>query len=78
MKFLNITKNGIENVVDEAMYESIYKPAGWKIAGENPARQKEFNSPTDETVKKNVNRMRRKTPEKFNDNLIKDNDDGKL
>ena len=31
MRFYNIIKDGIENVIDEGQYEAIYKPKGWKI-----------------------------------------------
>ena len=77
MKFLSIEKSGIENVVDEAQFEAIYKPAGWKIIGEEGATET-TNSPTDEIVKKNTNKMKRQVPKKFDDKLIKGEEDGAL
>lgn len=71
MKFLNIVKDGIDNIVDEAVYEAIYKPAGWKIVGDCELKTEKTKSPDDEIVKKNVNKMKRRAPEKFDDKLIK-------
>ena len=78
MKFLNIVKDGIPNVVDEAMYKAVYKPVGWKIVSEELAREEIKTSPADELVQKNTTRMKRVTPEAFDDKLIKDKGNGKL
>lgn len=78
MKFLNIVKDGIDNVVDEATYAAIYKPAGWTIVNENTLKVELSKAPEDEIIKKNTNKMRRTSEKKFNDNLIKDKDDGEI
>ena len=33
MRFLNIEKDGIKNVIDEGQFYAIYQPAGWAIIG---------------------------------------------
>lgn len=78
MKFLNIIKDGIENVVDEGVYEAIYKPAGWKIAGENPFVPELTQSPHDEIVKKNINKMKRTHSPEFDDRLLKEEKNGEI
>lgn len=78
MKFLNIVKDGIDNVVDEAMYEAVYKPAGWKIVKENTFVPEHTKSPNDEIVKKNTNKMKRTRAQEFDDKLIKGEDNGKV
>lgn len=81
MKFYNIMKDGIFNVIDEGQYEAIYKPKGWKITGivGEDTRETEIpTSPRDEIIKKNTNKMKRTAPKKFDDKLIKDNEDGTL
>ena len=72
MKFYNIEKDGVKNVIDEAQYEAIYKPNGWKIVSEEEPEIKEPTKPTDEIEKKNRNKMKRVAPKKFDDKLIKD------
>lgn len=78
MKFLNIIKDGIENVVDEGVYEAIYKPAGWKIAGEYPFVPELTQSPHDEIVKKNINKMKRTHSPEFDDRLLKEEKNGEI
>lgn len=78
MQFLKITKDGIDNVVDEALYEAVYKPAGWKVVGGNAAQTELTKSPEDEIVKKNTIRMRKTKAKKFNDNLIKGECNGEI
>lgn len=78
MKFLNIIKDGIDNVVDEATYLAIYKPAGWNIVGESALTVELTKAPNDEIIKKNTNKMKRASAKKFNDNLIKEEDNGKI
>ena len=72
MKFYNIIKDGIKNVIDEWQYESIYKPAGWKIVGTESFEKPSASIPQDEIIKKNTNKMKRTMPQKFDDKLIKD------
>lgn len=71
MKFLNIRKNGIDNVVDEAVYEAVYKPAGWKMVSENSIDIETTSTPADEIIKKNTNKMKSTGVKKFNDKLLK-------
>lgn len=78
MKFLNIMKDGIANVVDEGVYEAIYRPAGWEIVDENTFVPELTQSPSDEIVKKNVNRMKRVNSFEFNDKLLKGEGNGKI
>lgn len=81
MRFLNIEKDGIKNVIDEGQFYAIYQPAGWTIIGGEDADKivEKTAAPTDEIVKKNTNRMKRTAPKKFDDHLIKeDNTDGAL
>ena len=78
MKFYNIVKDGIFNVIDEGQYEAIYKPMGWKIVGQEPSEEATPPTPYDEIIKKNTNKMKRTAPKKFDDKLIKDNEDGTL
>lgn len=73
MKFLNIEKHGIKNVVDEAQFKAIYQPAGWKIVGEEQTEQMQ-STPYDEVEKKNLNKMKRQVAQKFDDGLIKKQD----
>ena len=78
MKFLNIVKDGIDNVVDEAVYEAVYKPMGWKIVEENTFATEITKSPNDEIVKKNINKMKKPMAQKFNDRLIKGEGNGEI
>lgn len=70
MRFFNIVKDGIKNVIDEAQYEAIYKPAGWKIADANETAPKKTSDPHDEIIIKNKEKMKRHAPQKFDDKLI--------
>ena len=78
MKFLNINKDGIDNIVDEELYEAVYKPAGWKIVGENSAVIETTKDPADEIIKKNTNKMKKSKAKKFDDDLIKDESNGEI
>lgn len=78
MRFLNIIKDGIENVVDEALYEATYKPAGWKVVGDSSVKVELTNSPDDEIIKKNTHKMQMVTPQEFNDKLLKGEGNGKV
>ena len=72
MKFLKIIKDGIENVVDEAQFTKIYEPVGWKVMEEQTPETESAGKPDDEERKKNINKMKRTKPQKFNDNLLRD------
>lgn len=78
MKFLNIVKDGIANVVDEVTYNAVYKPAGWKIVGDSGLKCEQTSSPYDETIKKNTDKMRRTATKKFDDKLIKGEGNGEV
>lgn len=72
-RFYHIINHGIQTVVDEFQYEAIYKPKGWEIERVEGGEADIIpTSPTDETERKNLNRMKR-TPAKkaFDDKLIK-------
>lgn len=75
MANLFIIKGSIRNVVDEAVYERIYKPNGWVIDETRqevkPSVQTELKS---ETEVKNYNKMKKKSDKTFDDNLIKKGD----
>lgn len=78
MKFLNIEKDGIGNVVDEGLYQAVYKPAGWKIVGEDTVESDKNINPADEIIKKNVNKMKRVSQKSFDDNLLKGEKNGEI
>lgn len=78
MKFLNIEKDGISNVVDEELYQAVYKPAGWKIVREETVESDKNTNPADEIIKKNVNKMKRATQKPFDDNLLKGEKNGEI
>lgn len=71
MKFFNIIKDGIKHIIDEAQYEAIYKPAGWKIVDVNETTPKKTSDPHDEVIIKNTERMKRHAPQKFDDGLFR-------
>lgn len=71
MRFLKIIKDGIENAVDEAQFEKIYKPAGWTIADEITPSFEIVGKPDDEVRKKNINKMKRVKEQSFDDGLLK-------
>lgn len=72
MRFLRIIKDGIENVVDEAQFKKIYEPAGWKALEEQEPNAESAGKPDDEIRKKNINKMKRTKPQKFDDKLLRD------
>lgn len=78
MKFFNIRKDGIENVVDEAVYKAIYQPAGWKVVNEGFTSEEIQTSASDEIIKKNTNKMQSVVPKSFDDGLIKVKENGKI
>ena len=75
MANLFIIKGSITNVVDEAVYERIYKPEGWVIDETRQPVQKGVETELKtETELKNYTKMKKKTDKVFNDNLIKKGD----
>lgn len=67
-----IIKGSIKNVVDEAVFERIYKPNGWVI---DTTRQPQPKTVEQELVMedkiKNYTKAKKKTDKVFNDDLIK-------
>lgn len=78
MTFLNIIKDGISNVVDEAVYNAIYKSAGWKVVSEDKIVEETQSDIADEVIKKNTNKMQSIVPKSFDDGLIKDKENGEI
>lgn len=75
MANLFIIKGSIRNVVEEAVFERIYKPNGWVIdTSRQPAPQGVDKQLKTETELSNYNKMKKKTDKVFNDNLIKKGD----
>lgn len=73
MKFYNIEKDGIKNVIDEAQYESIYKPRGWKIVSDAITGELIQGSDVKAEEKiKNRNKVAKVKPQKFDDGIIKE------
>lgn len=81
VKSVFIIKDGVHNCVDENMFEKVYKPAGWKLCDSNynevveAEEVKAVDTAKPEAVEevKNITAMNKKkrTNNKFNDNLIK-------
>lgn len=80
VKSVFIIKDGVHNCVDENMFEKVYKPAGWKLCDSNYNEVVEADTKMVDTTKpeaveevKNITAMNKKkrTNNKFNDNLIK-------
>lgn len=75
MAELFIIKGSIRNVVDEAVYERVYKPNGWVIdETRQPKLQGVEKELKTETEMKNYSKMKKKSEKVFNDNLIKKGD----
>ena len=75
MANLFIIKGSIRNVVDEGVYERIYKPEGWVIDETRQPVQKGVETELKtEAELKNYTKMKKKTDKVFNDNLIKKGD----
>lgn len=75
MANLFIIKGSIRNVVDEAVYERIYKPEGWVIDETRQPVQKGVETELKTEIElKNYTKMKKKTDKVFNDNLIKKGD----
>lgn len=75
MANLFIIKGSIRNIVDEAVFERIYKPEGWVIdETRQPKPQGIEQELKTENEMKNYNKMKKKTDKVFNDNLIKKGD----
>lgn len=75
MRFYNIEKKGIKNVIDEVQFEKIYKPQGWHIVSDAETGEL-FKDPHDEEKIKNVNKMKKVKDEKFDDGLFKKESNG--
>ena len=73
MRFYNIEKDGIKNVIDEAQYESIYKAYGWKIVSDAVTGEiiKGSDIRAEEKIK-NRNKVAKVKPQKFDDGIIKE------
>ncbi len=76
MANIYIIKGSIKNVVDEAVFERIYKPNGWVV---DETRHPKVENKIKEEIKtetelKNYTKMKKKTEKTFNDNLIKKGD----
>lgn len=65
--------NSVENIVDEAQYEKIYKPKGWEIVEETkPSEEaKTIEELKTEQKVKNYTQAKNKKQVVFDDNLIK-------
>lgn len=75
MAELFIIKGSIRNVVDEAVYERVYKPNGWVIdETRQPKLQGVEKELKTEAEMKNYSKMKKKSEKVFNDNLIKKGD----
>ena len=75
MARVHIVKNGIKNIVEEAIFESRYKKEGWQIDGGN-AEVKEVlpKELKTENEMNNYSKMKKKSTKVFNDDLIKSGD----
>lgn len=81
VKSVFIIKDGVHNCVDENMFEKVYKPAGWKLCDSHynevveveEVKAVETTKPEAVEEAKNITAMNKKkrTNNKFNDNLIK-------
>lgn len=81
VKSVFIIKDGVHNCVDENMFEKVYKPAGWKLCDSHynevveveEVKAVETTKPEAVEEVKNITAMNKKkrTSNKFNDNLIK-------
>jgi CRISPR/Cas system CMR subunit Cmr6 (Cas7 group RAMP superfamily) len=72
MARVHIVKNGIKNVVDEELFKSKYKKAGWKL--DNDFKEQNDNIMVklkNETEMNNYVQMKKRSTKIFNDNLIK-------
>lgn len=69
---VKIKKGEIYNVVDEAQFESIYKPNGWELAEvEENKKDIPLELLHSETEVQNYIKMQSKRVKKFNDGLLK-------
>jgi len=71
MSRINIIKGNIRNVVDEAMFEKLYKPNGWRIDDSIEEHTNEdIAIAKTKTQLDNIVRMRDKKPKHFDDGLF--------
>ncbi len=74
MARVNIIKAGIKNVVEESIFEKLYKPNGWRINESIDSSEKNSDVPLKllhtETEVKNYIKMTNKQPKHFDDGLF--------
>jgi len=74
MAMLNIIKGSLKNIVDEAQFERLYKPNGWRIdETENPPESEESKALKilhTEQEFKNYVKMSKTKPKQFDDKLF--------
>ena len=71
MASVNIIKGKIRNIVDEALFEKIYKPNGWRLDDEEIQEENIIpNSLQTATQLKNYQKMKNKSHKHFDDKLF--------
>ena len=71
MASVKIIKGRIRNIVDEALFEKIYKPNGWRLDDEEIKEEDVIpNSLQTATQLKNYQIMRNKSQKHFDDKLF--------
>lgn len=68
----------IENIVDEESFKKRYEPAGWEIVGESSKAKPIEAELKDEAKILAVNKAKKTTAKKFDDGLIKGDNNGKI
>lgn len=71
MAGVRIIKGRIRNIVDEALFEKIYKPNGWRLDDEEIQEENVIpNSLQTATQLKNYQKMKSKSQKHFDDKLF--------
>lgn len=71
MASVKIIKGRIRNIVDEALFEKMYKPNGWRLDDEEIKEEDVIpNSLQTATQLKNYQKMRNKSQKHFDDKLF--------
>lgn len=71
MASVKIIKGRIRNIVDEALFEKIYKPNGWRLDDEEIQEENIIpNSLQTATQLKNYQKMKSKSQKHFDDKLF--------
>ena len=71
MASVKIIKGRIRNIVDEALFEKIYKPNGWRLDDEEIQEENIIpNSLQTATQLKNYQKMKSKSQNHFDDKLF--------